>query len=125
MNVVWHGHYLAYFEEGRRAFGRRYDLDYPIFLEHNVVAPLVRTSVEYLGPARVTDVLRVTTRLLDSEGAKLEFEFEIARQEEGKILARGTSTQVFTTLSGELMLTPPQLILDRRKRWESEWLNPE
>ena len=41
MNVVWHGHYLAYFEEGRRAFGRRYDLDYPVFRANEVVAPLV------------------------------------------------------------------------------------
>lgn len=124
MNVVWHGHYLAYFEEGRRAFGRRYDLDYPVFMQNEVVAPLVKTSVEYLGPARMNDVLRVTARLLDSEGAKLEFEFEVAQAEGGKVLARGASTQVFTTLDGELILTPPRFILERRERWEKDWLDP-
>lgn len=124
MNVVWHGHYLSYFEEGRRAFGRKFGLDYPVFLQNRVGAPLVKTAVEYLSPARMTDVIQVSAKLLDSEGAKLEFEFEITEKIAGQVLARGTSTQVFTTLEGDLILTRPQFILDLYEQWEGHWVEP-
>ncbi len=125
MHVVWHGHYLTYFEEGRRALGRKFGLDYPVFLENHLVAPLVKTSVEYISPARMSDVVRITTRLLDSEGAKLEFEYEIVHDDDGRLLARGSSAQVFTTLEGELILTPPAFIIERREAWEPHWVNPQ
>ena len=28
MQIVWHGEYVRYFEDGREAFGKRYGLDY-------------------------------------------------------------------------------------------------
>jgi len=28
LSIVWHGHYLKYFEEAREAFGRKYGLGY-------------------------------------------------------------------------------------------------
>jgi len=54
MSIVWHGHYLTYFEDARRAFGRRYGLDYSVFLEHNIGAPMVSVWVDFLSPARPT-----------------------------------------------------------------------
>lgn len=124
MHVVWHGHYITYFEEGRRAFGRKYGLDYPVFLEHQVVAPLVKVNVEYLSPAREGDVVLVTARLLESQGAKIEFEYDIRRESDGRALARGYTMQAFTTLQGELVLTRPAFMAERYKRWETLWIAP-
>jgi len=28
LRVVWHGHYVRYFEDGREAFGKQYNLGY-------------------------------------------------------------------------------------------------
>ena len=124
MNVVWHGHYLTYFEEARRAFGRRFELDYPVFLQHQVHAPLVKTHVEYLAPARLNDTLRVSARLLDCDGAKLEFEYLVVHDGENRSLARGSSTQVFTSLGGELLLTPPPFMIQRYENWKDQWVTP-
>ena len=30
LRIVWHGHYLKYFEDGREAFGRKYGIGYMI-----------------------------------------------------------------------------------------------
>ena len=124
LRVVWHGHYATYFEEGRRAFGREYGLDYPVFMEHGVAAPVVHLHVDYLAPARLADVLRITARLFKSESAKLEFEFEIRREGADSLLASGHSLQVFTTPAGELLLQWPPLMIERYHHWETLWKHP-
>jgi acyl-CoA thioester hydrolase len=124
LRIVWHGHYVSYFEEGRRAFGRRFGLDYPVFLEHHLAAPVVQLSVNYLAPARMNDVLAVTARLFRSEAAKLEFAYEIRRSGEDLVLATGSTVQAFTTLDGELILQPPPLLVERYRQWESLWIRP-
>ena len=38
LHIVWHGHYVNYFEEARRAFGRRFGIDYTTFIEQRIAA---------------------------------------------------------------------------------------
>ncbi len=124
MNIVWHGHYISYFEEARRALGRTYGIDYTEFRERNVGAPIVQVQVDYLTPAFDGDVLDVEARLYKSEGAKIEFAYEVRNQESGKLLATGTSTQVFCTMQGELLLTWPDFMKERYSAWENLWISP-
>jgi acyl-CoA thioester hydrolase len=124
LRVVWHGHYANYFEEARRAFGRRYGLDYTTFLEHGIAVPVVQLHIDFFAPARMSDLLAVRARLCRSESAKLSFDYEIRRQGEEPLLATGSTVQVFTTFSGELLLTWPPLMLERLKAWEPLWQRP-
>ncbi len=122
--VVWHGHYIAYFEFARIAFGRRWGLSYSDFMNNQVVAPLVQVSVDYLAPARMNDDLEVTARLCEMEGAKLAFEYEVTRASDGALLATGSSLQVFTTPHGTLVLTRPDFLVERYKAMEDAWNPP-
>ena len=124
MLVVWHGHYIAYLEEARRALGRRYGVDYTTFFAHNTPAPVAQLHLDYIAPARLTDTLTVTARLFKSEAAKLEFEYEIRRQRDRALLASASSFQVFTTAQGELLLTLPPFMVERYRAWESLWIQP-
>jgi acyl-CoA thioester hydrolase len=124
MRIVWHGHYVTYFEDSRRAFGRRYGLDYPVFLENDIGAPVVGLHVEFLSPAMANDVLDVEARLYKSDGAQLEFGYQVRRGGTGILLAAGGSKQVFTTLQGELLLTWPPLMLERYEAWKDLWIAP-
>lgn len=124
MQVVWHGHYVAYLEEARRALGRRYGVDYPAFFAHHTPAPVAQLRLDYLAPARLADTLTVTARLFKSEAAKLELEYEIRRQSDRSLLAFGTSLQVFTNLQGELLLTLPPFMVERYRAWETLWIQP-
>jgi len=47
LQVVWHGHYFTYFEEGRNAFGREYQFDYENILKEGYIVPLVHAEVDY------------------------------------------------------------------------------
>ena len=124
MGVVWHGHYVAYLEEARRALGRRHGVDYTTFFAHDTPAPVGQLHLDYIAPARLADTLVVTARLYKSETAKLEFEYEVRRQRDGILLVHASSLQVFTTTQGELLLTMPPFMAERYQTWESLWIQP-
>lgn len=124
MQIVWHGHYVSYFEEGRRAFGRRYGTDYTVFTDYRIGTPVVSLWVEYLSPARVKDELDVEARLYKTDSARIEFGYWIRRVGDGALLATGGSVQVFTTLEGELLPTWPAMMRERLESWSKQWIKP-
>jgi acyl-CoA thioesterase FadM len=95
-----------------------------VFFEHNVAAPVVTLHVDYLAPARLADVLEVTARLFKSEAAKLEFAYEIRPEGQDRLLVTGSTVQVFTTPTGELLLAWPPFMVERLKAWEPLWIQP-
>lgn len=118
IQIVWHGHYLTYFEDARAAFGRQYGLSYADILEAGVTAPIVHVSCDYLGPAGCDDDLEILIRLIRAPGAKLEFYYEVSRPADGALLARGRTTQAFADLDGKLVLTTPKFLKDFYRHWE-------
>jgi acyl-CoA thioester hydrolase len=125
MRVVWHGHYVAYFEEARRAFGRRYGIDYPVFTQNDVAAPVVQLHINYLLPARLNDVLEVSARLYRPEAVKIEFAYDIRRQGDGALLTSAQSVQVLTQPPDhELILVWPPFMLELLRQWEPLWIHP-
>jgi len=123
LRMVWHGHYLTYFEEGRTAFGRRYSFGYEDILAAGFIAPLVHIEVDYLKPARYGDVLTVRTRLVPAEGARIDFTYLVAGAA-GEPLAAGSSVQLFTELDGTLVLTRPAFVDRILFRHAKEMIEP-
>lgn len=106
LRVVWHGHYLTYFELGRTAFGRDYEFGYEHILEAGYIAPLVHAEADYLAPARYGEELTIRARLHEDEGARIPFTYLVTNAE-GRELATGFTVQVFTDQVGEIVLTKP------------------
>ena len=40
MQIVWHGEYVRYFEDGREAFGKQYGLDYMSIYREGYMVPI-------------------------------------------------------------------------------------
>ncbi|MDP1622259.1 MAG: acyl-CoA thioesterase [Bacteroidales bacterium] len=117
MRIVWHGNYLKYFEDGRESFGTKYSLGYLDVYKHNVMIPLVKITCDYKRPLEYGDIAVVETRFVPSEAAKIVFEYTVHRQKDQEVAATGSSTQVFLTPQGELLLTAPDFF----NRWKSKW----
>lgn len=107
LQVVWHGHYVTYLEEGRQAFGRAFGLRYEDIREQGFVVPLVHVALDYYAPARHDELLTVTTRLHPEAAARLTFTYQIAG-DDGRRLAIGRTVQAFTDLDGALVLKRPE-----------------
>lgn len=119
LRVVWHGHYLTYFEEGRTAFGRKFGLGYQDILDAGYTAPLVHIEVDYFAPARMDEIVTVQTRLHQDSAARIQFTY-VVTNESGLKLATGFSVQAFTDLKGQLVLTRPEFYSAFMRRMELE-----
>lgn len=121
LRVVWHGHYVNYFEEGRNAFGREYEFGYQHILEAGYIAPLVHVELNYSHPARFDQTLDIETRMYVGDAAQIQFAYDISHlsQATGKrqSIAAGSSVQVFTDIEGNLMLTRPDFYSAFLERW--------
>ena len=124
LRIVWHGHYVNYFEEARRALGRRLGVDYPVFMEQYVAVPVIHLELNFFAPAKMSDTLKVTARLFKPASARLDYGYEIRREGESALLATGSTSQVFTTPAGELILNWPPFMLEKLKAWEALWKQP-
>jgi acyl-CoA thioester hydrolase len=117
MRIVWHGNYLKYFEDGRESFGLRYNLGYLDVYKHNVMIPIVKINCDYKRPLEYGDTAIVETRYRSTEAAKIVLDYTVYRKKDHEVAATGTSTQVFLTPQGELLLTAPDFFTGWKKRW--------
>lgn len=118
MQVVWHGEYVRYFEDGREAFGRNYPgLGYLDFYANGYTAPIVDLQLQYISPLTVNDVAVIEVRYIDTVAAKLCFEYIIRRKSDGALVAKGSSVQVFIETSGNMELNTPTFFAEWKERW--------
>jgi acyl-CoA thioester hydrolase len=118
MQVVWHGEYVRYFEDGREAFGRKYPgVGYMDFYANGYTAPIVDIQLQYISPLTVNEVAVIETHFIDTPAAKLCFEYIIHRQSDGALVARGSSVQVFVDRDGNMCLNTPTFFDEWKKRW--------
>ena len=89
MGVVYHAHYLAYFDVGRTEFLRARGASYAELERRGFRLAVVEVGVRYLRPARFDDELLLEVRLTDIGRASVRFEYELRRS--GETLATGNT----------------------------------
>ena len=108
--IVWHGHYIAWFEVGRSALLSKFQLGPQEFTRMGYVAPVVDLKCSYREPARLGDEIIIRTTVFKPPKAALTFRFEILRKKDRKLLVTGEETQVLQALDGRLLYSlPPEL----------------
>ena len=106
--MVWHGHYLAWFEVGRMALLGKFQLLPQDFSRMGYFAPVVDLKCSYKEPARLNEEILVRTTVLKPSKAALTFRFQVLRKSDGKLLASGEETQVLLTREGTMLYFIPQ-----------------
>ena len=111
--VVWHGHYIGWFEAGRNDLTQRFQMG-PLQLKGtNYLAPVVELNCQFKLPATFGVPLIIQTTMEKTEVAKLIFRYRILDQESRKVLATGSTTHVLTDLRGNLLYRVPPEVLER------------
>ena len=96
MGVVHHANYIRWFETGRVEFLRALGIDLNEMMSDGILFPIVEVGAKFHAPARFDDELEIETTAEALTKAKMKFNYVIRRRGENKILAKGTSTNVFT-----------------------------
>ena len=121
LRIVWHGHYLTYFEDARVALGDKYGLGYMDFLHAGLLAPVIHVSCDYARPASFLDELEITGRIYRQDSSKLQYYFEVKRPKDGVFLASGQTVHALTDMNGTLCLTLPPFMREFYASWEAEF----
>jgi acyl-CoA thioester hydrolase len=87
MSVVYYGNYLTYFEVGRVEYLRERHLPMSE-VDTRIHMPVVEAFVKYLKPARLDDLLEVSSRVSERRRASFTFSYEI-RNEAKELVATG------------------------------------
>ncbi len=113
MRIVWHGHYLKYFEIARTALMESIDYAYAQMAASGYAWPIIDVRSRYGGSATVGDRLLVQATLIEWEH-RLRIAYRITNRATGKRITRGSSTQVAVDMpSGEMCYRSPDVLFDK------------
>ena len=115
LGIVWHGHYLKFFEDGREAFGRQFELGYLDIHKQQFLVPLVNITVDFKRTVKYGDTIIIETSYIDSPAAKIIFNYRLFRSSDSELVATGESTQIFMDLKQELFITMPSFFMEWKK----------
>ena len=117
MGFLYHGHYLAYFEQGRTEMLRSLGATYRELEEQGTLLVVVETGQRFLRPAGYDDHLTIRTTLTEIRGVRVRFDYEVRRDDD--VLATGHTVLASCNRHGRPRRMPPELrsLLgpDRRK----------
>jgi acyl-CoA thioester hydrolase len=95
MGVVYHSHYVIWFEVGRVELFRQLGFTYQeMEKQEGALLAVVDLRCRYKVPARYDELVRVRTRVLNVRGSLVHFGYEIVRDGDGVLLAEGETTHL-------------------------------
>lgn len=122
MRRAWHGSYVAYLEDGRESFGRRYPgIGYADMQRAGIYAPVYDLRLRYYAPLGMNDVAEVHTAYVYKPGARLDFRYLVRREADGLLCAEGSTTQLFIDAAGRLMTDKPPYL----EAWQRTYLETD
>ena len=119
VNIVWHGNYVKYLENGREAFGKKFGIEYMQIYDNGYIAPIVDLHVRYLNMTVLGETLIVKATYVPSKAAKLIFDYTIYREHDMAVVAEASTIQLFMTKEGIFETSSPGFY----RKWKEKWLN--
>ncbi len=105
MGIVYHAHYLVWFEIGRTEWCRAAGIPYAEMERQGLFIPVTRVEATFRRRSSYDDAVRVETRMAELSGRGCAFSYEI-RDAAGELLADGATRHVFTDPSGRPTRSP-------------------
>lgn len=101
MGIVYHAHYLVWFEIGRNEWCRAAELPYADLERGGLFIPVTRAECAYRGRSRYDDALSVRAAMSELASRGCAFAYEI-RGPDGALVADGATRHVFTDAAGRV-----------------------
>lgn len=116
MEVVWHGHYVKYFEEARCALLDKLGHNYRQMRDAGYAWPIIDLQVRYIRGAQFGQRIRVRADLVEWEN-RLKINYLITDAESGERMTRGSSVQVAVEIATrEMLLASPKVFVEAVER---------
>lgn len=116
LGIVWHGHYIRYFEDGREAFGKVHGLSYLDVFKAGYIIPVVSVNCNYKKSLKYGDTVIIETTYEPTESAKIKFTYSLFNKATNQLVATGASIQVFLDKEAQILQLNTPAFFDNWKK---------
>jgi acyl-CoA thioester hydrolase len=109
MGIVYHSHYLVWFEIGRTEWCRAAGLPYAEMERAGLYIPVTRVEASFRRRSSYDDPIRIEARMAELSGRGCTFAYAV-RGENGELLADGSTRHIFTDPSGRPSRAPREIL---------------
>lgn len=95
MGIVHHSNYYPWFELARGDFIKKIGMKYSEMESLGLMMPLVESYCKYYEGAKYEDEIIIETSIEKITPVKVIFNYNVIRELDGKLLAKGKTTQTF------------------------------
>ena len=117
MGIVHHSNHIRWFECGRCEYLRQAGIDLFELMYMGILFPIKNVSCEYINPINYADTIAIETRLTRLSKAQMMYSYRILRQDNGLLLATGTTQNVFTRKSTGTVARLDDIHYEKLKAW--------
>ncbi len=107
MGVVYHTHYLDYFEAARTEALREFGLAYRDLEEEGIIMPVTNVEVNYHRPAHYDELLDIHTFFPETPTTRVPIEYEVYSHSRNPKLVSGRVELCFVRQSTRRPIGPP------------------
>ncbi len=112
-DVVWHGHYVKYFEQARCGLLNKIGYNYQDMREDGYFFPIVDLNIKFIQPLVFRQTFIVQTTLLEWQH-RLKIEYLVCDKKSGEKITQGHTTQVAVQMPDQQMqFECPQQLIDK------------
>lgn len=111
MQVVYHTHYIDYFEAARTEALREMGLPYKALQDSGVIMPVVDLGVRYRRSAYYDDLLAITSIIKEMPRVRIRIDYEVRRVDEPDLLVTGHVTLCFFDAERQRPVSAPDSVV--------------
>lgn len=109
MGVVYYANYFVWFEVARADLLRSLGWSYREMEHAGVALPVIEAHCDYHRPARYDDEMEVRTKGRMLSPVRLEFTYEVVRQQDQMVAASGRTVHAALDLAGKPCRLPDRI----------------
>ena len=109
MGVVYYANYFVWFEVARADLLRSLGWSYREMEHAGVALPVIEAHCDYHRPARYDDEMEVRTKGRMLSPVRLEFTYEVVRQDDQMVAASGRTVHAALDLAGKPCRLPDRI----------------
>lgn len=121
MHIVWHGHYVKYFEIARTKLMKNIGLDWPYLREIGIAMPITSLNINYKQSVNYEHQMRVKAIISNYEYPSLEVSYFIQTDQNDKPHIIGSTKQVYMSIEqNKALFKVPEIILEKYRSFDGQ-----
>ncbi len=118
MGIVYHSHYIEYYEVARTECIRSIGISYRELEESGIILPVIKAESNYRDSLYYDDEVEIVARITEMPEYKIKFDYEVLKNK--KCVNTGHTELLFYNIHKKRPCKAPEELLEKLKPYFSE-----